>query len=303
VLYELHIGTFTPAGTWRAAMDRLPHLLETGITTIELMPVAEFPGRFGWGYDGVLFFAPTRLYGTPDDFRAFVDRAHTLGLGVILDVVYNHFGPSGSVVREYSPAYFTESYDNEWGDALNFDGECSPAVREFVVANAGYWIDEFHLDGLRLDATQSIHDRSAQHVVAALTARAREAAGERRIIVVAENEPQEARYVRPPEQDGYGLDAMWNDDFHHSAIVAVTGRAEAYYSIIEAPRRNLSRLRSAAFSFKVSVTRGKSNRGEPAPMGCRRRRSCSSWKITTRSRTRAMAPDCICVRRLAVTAR
>jgi maltooligosyltrehalose trehalohydrolase len=230
VLYEMHVGTFTPAGTWRSALECLPRLVETGITSVEIMPVADFPGRFGWGYDGVLLYAPTRLYGTPDDFRAFVDRAHALGLGVILDVVYNHFGPSGSVVREFCPDYFTSSYDNEWGDALNFDGQCSAGVREFFIHNAGYWIDEFHLDGLRLDATQAIHDRSPEHMVAAVTRRAREAAGDRSILVIAENEPQQARLVRAAEEDGYGLDAMWNDDFHHSAIVAVTGRSEAYYS-------------------------------------------------------------------------
>jgi maltooligosyltrehalose trehalohydrolase len=226
----MHVGTFTPEGTWRCAMGRLPHLADTGITTVEVMPVAEFPGRFGWGYDGVLLYAPTRLYGTPDDFRAFVDRAHALGLGVILDVVYNHLGPSGSVSREYSPAYFTRTYDNEWGDALNFDGPCSAPVREFFIENAGYWIDEFHLDGLRLDATQSIHDRSPEHLVAAVTRRAREAAGDRPIIVVAENERQETRLARPRDEGGFGLDGLWNDDFHHTAVVAMTGRSEAYYS-------------------------------------------------------------------------
>jgi maltooligosyltrehalose trehalohydrolase len=230
VLYEMHVGTFTPEGTWRSAMGRLPHLVETGITTIEVMPIADFPGRFGWGYDGVLLYAPTRLYGTPDDFRAFVDRAHALGLGIILDVVYNHLGPSGSVAREYSPAYFSRTDSNDWGDALNFDGQCSAPVREFFIQNAGYWIDEFHLDGLRLDAIQSIHDRSPEHLVAAVTSRAREAAGDRTIIVVAENERQESWVTRLRDDDGYGLDAMWNDDFHHSAVVAVTGRNEAYYS-------------------------------------------------------------------------
>ena len=230
VLYEMHVGTFTAEGTWRSAMERLPHLVQTGITTVEVMPVAEFPGRFGWGYDGVLLYAPTRLYGTPDDFRGFVDRAHAFGLGVILDVVYNHLGPSGCVVQEYSPAYFSRSYDLGWGDALNFDGQYSAPVRELFIENAGYWIDEFHLDGLRLDATQAIHDRSPEQLVAAVTARARAAAADRTIIVVAENKRQEASMARPWNEDGFGLDALWNDDFHHSAVVAVTGRNEAYYS-------------------------------------------------------------------------
>ena len=229
VMYELHIGTFTQEGTWRAAMERLPLLKESGITALEVMPVADFAGRFGWGYDGVFPYAPTRLYGTPDDFRAFVDRAHSLRLGVILDVVYNHLGPSGCVHGEYAESYFTRQYDNEWGDALNLDGPDSAPVREYFIANAAYWIDEFHLDGLRLDAVQSLFDRSPEHLVSALTRRAREAAGTREIVVIAENERQQARFLRPGRAEG-GIDGVWNDDFHHSAVVAMTGRSEAYYS-------------------------------------------------------------------------
>src|SRR6185295_51572 len=158
VLYELHVGTFTPEGTYAAAMLELPRLRETGITTIELMPVAEFPGRFGWGYDGVALFAPTRLYGRPDDRRPFVDTAHAVGPAVVLDVVYNHSGPSGNYLAAFSKDYLHHERGNEWGDSINFDGENSAPVREFFVSNAGYWIDEFHIDGLRLDATQAIHD-------------------------------------------------------------------------------------------------------------------------------------------------
>ncbi len=158
VLYEVHLGTFTPEGTWRAAAARLPDVRAIGVTAIELMPVAEFPGRFGWGYDGVLLYAPCQLYGRPDDFRAFVDRAHEIGLAVILDVVYNHLGPSGCVHQEFAEQYFTKKYDNEWGEALNFDGPDAGPVREHFAQNAGYWIDEYHLDGLRLDAVQGIHD-------------------------------------------------------------------------------------------------------------------------------------------------
>ena len=230
VIYEMHVGTFTREGTWRAAARQLEELHDLGITTIEMMPVAEFDGRFGWGYDGVDLFAPYHHYGTPDDLRAFVDEAHRLGLAVILDVVYNHLGPSGNYLRQFSPSYFSTTYDNEWGDALNFDGaECGP-VREFFIANAEYWIDEFHLDGLRLDATQQIFDASARHLIADLTAHARAKAGPKRIIVVAENEPQLCELVRPEAAGGMGLDGLWNDDFHHSAMVALTGRAEAYYS-------------------------------------------------------------------------
>jgi maltooligosyltrehalose trehalohydrolase len=230
VVYEMHVGTFTREGTWAAALAQLPELARLGITTIEMMPIAEFDGRFGWGYDGVDLFAPTHLYGRPDDLRLFVDRAHTLRLAVILDVVYNHFGPSGNYLRKFSPAYFTDKYENEWGDAINFDGADAAPVREFFEANAAYWIDEFHFDGLRLDATQQIFDESHEHIIAAIGQAARKAAAPRSIVLVAENEPQDTRLVRPIEEGGYGLDALWNDDFHHSAIVAITGRGEAYYS-------------------------------------------------------------------------
>ena len=230
VLYELHTGTFTQQGTWTAAASELPELAALGITVIEVMPLAEFEGRFGWGYDGVDLFAPSHLYGSPDDFRAFVDRAHSLGIAVILDVVYNHLGPVGNYLRAFAKAYFTDRYENEWGDAINFDGVDAGPVREFFVANAGYWIDEYHLDGLRLDATQQIFDRSATNVMTDIGERVRQKAADRQTIIVAENEPQDTRLVRPVAHGGYGLDALWNDDFHHSAMVALTGRAEAYYS-------------------------------------------------------------------------
>jgi maltooligosyltrehalose trehalohydrolase len=230
VIYEMHVGTFTREGTWAAAERELPELAAAGVTVLEVMPVADFPGRFGWGYDGVNLFAPTRLYGTPDDLRRFVDKAHAVGLAVILDVVYNHLGPDGNSLPQFSADYFTDRYENEWGEALNFDGPNSAAVREFFVANAGYWIEEFHFDGLRLDATQQIFDASSEHVMAAITKRVREAARGRATLVVAENEPQETRLVRPPDRGGFGMDALWNDDLHHSAMVALTGRNEAYYT-------------------------------------------------------------------------
>lgn len=230
IIYEMHAGTFTKEGTWTAAIQQLPELVRLGVTTLEVMPVAEFAGRFGWGYDGVDLFAPTRIYGDPDDFRAFVNRAHELGLGVILDVVYNHIGPAGNYLKEFSEDYFTDRHKNEWGEAINFDGEnCAPS-REFFVANAGYWIDEFHLDGLRLDATQQIFDSSSDHILAAIGRRVREAAKGRATFIVAENEAQQSWLVRGSSENGYGLDALWNDDFHHSVRVAATGRSEAYYS-------------------------------------------------------------------------
>ena len=176
VIYEMHIGTFTEEGTWEAARKQLPELAAAGISVLEVMPVADFPGRFGWGYDGVNLFAPSWLYGRPDDMRRFVNDAHGFGLGVILDVVYNHLGPDGNYLREFSPFYFTTRYENEWGDAINFDGENAAPVREYFAANAAYWVEEFHLDGLRLDATQQIFDSSPEHILAAIVKRARDAA-------------------------------------------------------------------------------------------------------------------------------
>jgi maltooligosyltrehalose trehalohydrolase len=230
VVYELHLGTFTPQGTWRAAQAELPWLAEMGITTLEVMPIADFSGEFGWGYDGVCLFAPSRLYGLPDDVRAFVDAAHQLGLAVVLDVVYNHLGPDGCYLHHFSPHYFTDRYECEWGDAIDFDSPGSGPVRELFASNAAYWIREFHFDGLRLDATQSIHDASARHIVEEIITSARAAAGNRRLWIVAENEPQDARQARPVARGGFGGDAVWNDDFHHSARVLATGRREAYYS-------------------------------------------------------------------------
>jgi maltooligosyltrehalose trehalohydrolase len=230
VIYELHTGTFTPEGTWRAAMQQLPELAELGITLIEVMPVAEFPGKFGWGYDGVDLFAPTRLYGRPEDFKAFINEAHRLGVGIILDVVYNHFGPDGNYLKNFSDNYFTHRYANEWGEAINFDGENSRPVREFFAVNAEYWTEEFHLDGLRLDATQQIFDASAENILSLIASRVRKAARGRGTYIVAENEPQDVKLVRAAAEGGYGLDALWNDDFHHSAMVALTSRCEAYYS-------------------------------------------------------------------------
>lgn len=230
VIYELHVGTFTPEGTFASARAQLTELAELGITVVEIMPLADFSGEFGWGYDGVNLFAPCRTYGRPDDLRALVNEAHRLGLGVILDVVYNHFGPDGNYLGAFSRFYGTNKYENEWGEAINFDGEQSAPVREFFCANAAYWIDEFHFDGLRLDATQSIHDASSEHVITEIAARVRAAARGRETLVVAENEPQDTKLARPVERGGYGIDALWNDDFHHSAMVALTGHNPAYYS-------------------------------------------------------------------------
>ncbi len=230
VIYEMHIGTFTPEGTWEAATRELPELKDAGITVLEIMPLADFPGQFGWGYDGVNLFAPTHLYGSPDDARRFIDRAHSLGMAVIHDVVYNHLGPDGNYLGEFAADYVTDRYKTDWGPAINYDGRNSEPVREYVATNARYWIEEFHFDGLRLDATQNIYDSSQEHILAVIGQSVRRAAKGRSTIVVAENEPQHVQLVRPLQEGGYDFDGMWNDDFHHTARVALTGRHEAYFT-------------------------------------------------------------------------
>ena len=244
VIYELHIGTFTPEGTWQSAIHQLPELADLGVTCIELMPVCEYQGSFGWGYDGVDLFAPTRNYGSPEDFRSFVDAAHAHKLGVILDVVYNHLGPDGNYLPSFSKHYFTSDHKTDWGDAINYYSKDSAPVREFFSSNAAYWIKEFHLDGLRLDATQNIYDKSARHIIAELTRKAHEAAGIHGIIIVGENEPQDTTLISPPCKGGYGIDALWNDDFHHSATVAATGKRDSYYlDYLGSPQELLSSLK------------------------------------------------------------
>jgi maltooligosyltrehalose trehalohydrolase len=229
------------------------------------MPIADFPGRFGWGYDGVNWFAPTRLYGEPDDVRRFVDRAHALGIGVILDVVYNHFGPDGNFITKFAPEYISDRYETEWGGALNFDGKYAFGVREYVVTNARYWIEEFHFDGLRFDATQCIFDASPTHILSEISSALRDGADPRAVFLVAENEPQHAKLVRPASSDGYGLDAVWNDDFHHSARVAATGRREAYYQDYSGSAQELVSAVKWGFLFQGQrYSWQKKRRGMPA---------------------------------------
>ena len=230
VLYELHIGTFTEEGTYRAAEREFPRLQELGITALEIMPVNEFGGSFGWGYDGVNLFAPYHLYGTPDDLRHMIDAAHKVGLTIILDVVYNHLGPDGNYLAEFSKFFFSKT-PTEWGEAPNFDGENSKPVREFILQNAEYWIRDFHFDGLRFDATQSFVDSGVhgEQILTALARRAR-AATERNILLFSECERQQSQQLMPQANAGCGLDGMWNDDFHHSAFVRLTGKREGYYA-------------------------------------------------------------------------
>lgn len=263
--YELHVGTFTPEGTWAGAALHLERLKALGITTIQMMPVAEFPGEFGWGYDGVGWFAPTRLYGRTDDLRAFVDAAHTHGLGVVLDVVHNHLGPDGNYLSCFARDYFTDRYHNDWGDALNFDGAHATAVRELVLANVEHWVREYHIDGFRLDATQQIFDSSKEHVLTALVRRARDAAGTRQIVVIGENESQHSHLLRPAAQGGCGLDALYNDDFHHTARVALTGLREAYYTDYRGTSQELLSAAKRGFLFQGQrCTWQNKSRGTPA---------------------------------------
>lgn len=265
IIYELHIGTFTPAGSFRSATDQLPYLADLGITAVEVMPVAEFSGSFGWGYDGVNLFAPTRNYGSPDDFRGFVDAAHAHKLAVLLDVVYNHLGPDGNYLSMFSDHYFSREHNTEWGAAINFDGEKCQPVRELFFCNAAYWIKEFHIDGLRLDATHSIYDTSKVHILTEIARSARRAAQPRSVIVVAENEAQQAQIIRPESQGGYGLDAIWNDDFHHSTFVATAGMREGYFTDYLGSAQELLSCLKYGFLYQGQwYTWQKKRRGTPA---------------------------------------
>ncbi len=224
VIYELHVGTFTADGTFRSAIERLEAVRELGATAIELMPLADFPGRWNWGYDGVMPYAPARAYGTPDDLRALVDAAHGRGLAVILDAVYNHFGPDGNYLGAYTKAFFNPRHKTPWGDGFNFDGPHSALVREFFVGNAAYWMDEFRFDGFRLDAVHAILDDSPRHILSDIAAAVHARGG----FVFAEDERNEARLATPETAGGIGLDGLWADDFHHSIRVALTRQRESY---------------------------------------------------------------------------
>ncbi len=231
VLYELHVGTFTPAGRFEAVVERLAPLRALGVTALELMPVAEFPGSRNWGYDGVFPYAPQSSYGGPEGLKRLVDAAHAAGLAVILDVVYNHLGPEGNVLADFGP-YFTDAYRTPWGHAVNFDGPESDEVRRFFLENARYWLLDFHVDGLRLDAVHAIHDESAQPFLAELAGVVRACEKQRGhpLHAIAESDANDPRLVREPARGGLGLDAVWSDDFHHAVHAALTGERDGYYA-------------------------------------------------------------------------
>lgn len=251
VIYELHVGTFTPEGTFRSAVAKLPALKALGVTALEIMPIADFPGERNWGYDGVLIYAPARCYGTPDDFRALVDGAHAQGLAVILDVVYNHFGPAGNYLSAYSPHYFNKRHQTPWGDGFNFDAGLSAPVREFFLRNPVYWMEEFHVDGFRFDATHEVQDDSVPHLLAEMT----EAVHRRGGYAVAEDSRNDAAVITPVTQGGLGFDGVWADDFHHSARVGQTQERHSYLGDFHGTAEELVRI----------LQRGWLYCGEPAP--------------------------------------
>jgi maltooligosyltrehalose trehalohydrolase len=230
VVYELHVGTFTEEGTFAAAISRLDALAELGITAVELMPVAQFPGTHNWGYDGVYPFAAQNSYGGPAGLQQFVNAAHARGMSVVLDVVYNHLGPEGNYFGQYGP-FFTKKYSTPWGEAINFDGADSEPVRAFFIQNALYWLREFHIDALRLDAVHGIFDFGAHHILAEIKERVRELSAQtgRQLQVIAESDLNDARLLHTPSTGGYGLDAQWSDDFHHALHTLLTHESNGYY--------------------------------------------------------------------------
>ncbi len=279
VIYELHAGTFTAGGTFHAIIPELARLRDLGVTAVELMPVAEFPGRRNWGYDGVNLFAPSHVYGGPEGLRRLVDAAHHHGLGVLLDAVYNHLGPDGNYLRAFSPHYFTDRYATPWGEALNYDGPSSGPVREFVIASACHWLAEYHIDGLRLDAVHAIHDHGPLHLLQELTERARAAALPRSVVIIAESDANDVRLVRPPTAPGdgswvlgdgrgqapdppqhppapggFGLDAVWADDFHHAVRVHLTGERDGYYAAFAGTTDEIARAIAEGFIYQGQVS-------------------------------------------------
>ncbi len=269
VIYELHLGCFTPGGSFKAAIDRLDDLVALGVTAIELMPVADFAGQRGWGYDGVLPFAPEASYGTPEELKQLVAAAHERGLMVLLDAVYNHFGPDGNFLHAYAPAFFNPAVPTPWGAAINFDSAHNRTVRDFFIHNALYWIDEFHLDGLRIDAVHAMHDSSVPHFVDELAQAVRAGPGlERHVHVILENDVNDAqRLARDAAGKPQLADAQWNDDVHHTLHVMVSGETDGYYVDFAAePQRLFGRALAEGFAYQgdPSAYREGELRGTPS---------------------------------------
>jgi maltooligosyltrehalose trehalohydrolase len=245
VVYELHLGTFTEAGTFRAAIERLPHVRGLGAEAIQIMPVGDFAGNRNWGYDGVALFAPARCYGRPDDFRSLIDAAHGHGLAVILDVVYNHVGPDGNTMTDFAQAYFHESRANAWGRAFNLDGPDSEPVRRFFLSNVAYWFDEYKIDGVRLDATHAITDASERHLLAEIADLVHDRGG----FAIAEDERNACELLSETKRGGHGLDAVWSDDFHHELRVSLTGIRESYFAAYRGGAGDVARTLQHGWSY------------------------------------------------------
>lgn len=276
VIYELHVGTFSSEGAFAGVTTRLPYLKQLGVTAVELMPVADFPGQRNWGYDGVDLFAPARCYGRPDDLRRLVDTAHRLGLAVILDVVYNHLGPDGNYLGAYSPYYFTDRHATPWGVALNFDGQGSDQVRRFFIENALHWVHEYHVDGLRLDATHAIADDGERHFLAELTERVHGAFSGKSLLVIAEDHRNLAHLVTSEAEGGWGLDALWADDFHHQMRRMLAGDREGYYCDYSGTAEDLATTIRKGWFFcgQFSTHLGKARGTDPAAVAPRRSVIC-----------------------------
>jgi malto-oligosyltrehalose trehalohydrolase len=268
VIYELHVGTFSPEGTFGGVERRLDYLAHFGVTAIELMPLADFPGKRNWGYDGALLYAPDSTYGTPEDLKRLVAAAHARGLMVLLDVVYNHFGPEGNYLHTYASPFFTERHKTAWGAAMNFDGRDSRTVRDFFIHNALYWLEEYHLDGLRFDAVHAIVDDSEPHILFELAQAVRSGPGrDRHLHLVLENDRNEARYLQYRGNSARWYSAQWNDDQHHAFHVLLTAEREAYFSdYAKQPARHLARTFAEGYAYQgeSSSFRGGSPRGEPS---------------------------------------
>lgn len=265
VLYELHVGTFTPEGTFAAAEARLGHLEKLGVTVIEFMPIADFPGRRGWGYDGVLAFAPEAAYGTPGELKSLIAAAHRRGIAVMLDVVYNHFGPEGNYLGLYAPQFFSNRHQTPWGAAVNFDGDGSRFVREFFINNALYWLEEYHFDGLRFDAVHAIFDDTGRHILTEVAQAARTRAHDRHILLVLENGANQASFLGPPG-GSRTFDAQWNDDVHHCLHTILTGESDGYYvDFTEHPHAKLCRSLAEGFVYQGEFSQhAGAARGEPS---------------------------------------
>jgi maltooligosyltrehalose trehalohydrolase len=267
VIYQVHVGTATPEGSFDGLISQLPRLKALGVNAIEPLPIAEFPGRRNWGYDGVDLFAVSHVYGGPAGLKRLVDAAHAHGLGVLIDVVYNHLGPDGNYLRDFSPDYFTERYSTPWGAAINYDGPHSEWVRKFVLDNARYWLHEYHADGLRLDATHAIFDRSPIHLLAELSQTVRGSLPpDRQVVLIAETGENDVRYLKRVDEGGFGLDAVWADDFHHSLRRYLVGDHEGYYANYEGTLDEVARCIEHGWLYEGQPTRAgkKEPRGTPA---------------------------------------